>query len=96
MSNSWIGVKNKRSPYGSRLTKISILPRNNLNVIERGHEYELFYYDKGWKSLGRKKTDNLYIEFDNVPVNAVMLLRNLTEGKQERIFTYENYYQLFW
>jgi hypothetical protein len=27
--------------------------QNDANFIEIGHEYELFYYNMSWKSLGR-------------------------------------------
>lgn len=33
---------------------------------------------------------------DNVPTNALLLLRNHTKGKEERIFTYENGEQVWW
>ena len=36
----------------------------------------------------------LYV--DNVPTNALLLLRNHTKGKEERIFTYENGEQVWW
>ena len=37
-----------------------------------------------------------YLEYDNVPDNALLLLRNLTKGKEERIFTYEDGKQVWW
>ena len=33
---------------------------------------------------------------DNVPTNALLLLRNHTKGKEERIFTYEGGEQVWW
>jgi len=92
---NWIGIKGIHNEK-LFLSSVSILPRNNLNVIELGHTYELFYFDKKWIRIQKKKADKLEIIFDKAPANAVMLLRDITEGRQERIFTYENYYQLFW
>jgi hypothetical protein len=90
----WIGIDAGATP--KKLCQVGVLPRNNWNVIEKGHEYELLVFDKGWKSLAKKKAADLFIDFDQVPFNAVMLLRDLTEGKQERVFTYQNGWQLFW
>ena len=54
--------------------------------------YELFYWDREWKSLGRQVGSRQlqYLEYDNVPDNALLLFRNLTKGKEEWIFTYED------
>ena len=38
----------------------------------------------------------LNTHYDNVPGNALLLLRNHTKGKEERIFTYENDEQIWW
>ena len=40
--------------------------------------------------MGVKTATDYTITFDNVPDNALLWLRNLTEGREERIFTYEN------
>lgn len=39
------------------------------------------------ESLGRQVGSRQlqYLEYDNVPDNALLLLRNLTKGKEERI-----------
>ena len=34
--------------------------------------------------------------YENVPGNALYLLKNRTKGKEERIFTYENDRQVWW
>lgn len=36
------------------------------------------------------------IFFKDVPKGALYLLRDLTKGKDERIFTYENGVQVWW
>ncbi len=37
---------------------------------------------------------NLY--YDNIPSHALLLLRDHTRGKEERIFTLENGEQVWW
>ena len=72
--------------------------RNDDNFIKEGELYDLFYWDRAWKSLGRQVGSRQlqYLEYDNVPDNALLLLRNLTKGKEERIFTYEDGKQVWW
>lgn len=78
------------------VSKITIWPRNDENFVVKGNTYELMFWDKGWKSLGIKKADNYYISYDNVPSNTLFWLKCLTEGKEERIFTYEKGMQIWW
>jgi hypothetical protein len=51
----------------------------------------------GWNSLGKQKAEHNYLIYNKVPANAVLLLRDLTEGRQERIFVNyvpgDRYYQ---
>lgn len=79
------------------IAKIRYIPRNDDNFVQEGQEYELIYADiDGWKSMGRQiaKADSLI--YDNVPSNAIYLLKNLTKGHEERIFEYKNSKQVFW
>ena len=41
---------------------------------------------KGWISLGQKMATDTYLEYDNVPANALLHLRNRTRGEEEHIF----------
>ncbi len=67
-----------------------------MNRITLGHDYELFYFDREWRSLGQKRASADYLEYDRVPSNALLLLRDYTKGKEERIFVYENAKQVWW
>ncbi len=78
------------------VSKIVIWPRNDENFICKGNRYELMYWDEGWNSLGVKEGQGFSLLFDNVPANALYWLKCLTEGKEERIFTYENGKQIWW
>lgn len=79
------------------LSKIRILPHNDDNFIREGELYELNYWDGDWQSLGEQRGTSLqYLDYPAVPTNALYLLRNLSKGKEERIFTYEEGLQVWW
>lgn len=55
-------------------------------------KFELFYWENGWESLGRKQANESgYLTFENVPQGGLMLLKNCrwTGPTAERIFTYK-------
>ena len=55
-------------------------------------EFELRYWDNGWKTVERKQADHKgYLVFERVPRGALLMLKNCRwKGKTaERIFTYE-------
>jgi len=85
-----LGANNK-----IKVSRINFRTYSDANFIEEGDLYELFYFDMGWKSLGRRvaTTDTLMY---HVPKNSVLWLRDLTKGREERIFTYENGKQVWW
>lgn len=92
--SAWVGLD-----FGESVTieKIIYLPRSDDNNIRQGDEYELFYWgENGWCSLGRQKAKDFNLKFDHVPDNALLWLRDLTRGKEERIFTYEDDQQMWW
>lgn len=78
------------------LDSIVFYPWNDDNFILPTHEYELFYYDKRWMSLGKRKPEAYALVYDEVPVHALLLLKDRTTGKEERPFTYENGEQVWW
>lgn len=79
------------------ITKIICIPRADGNFIMPGNEYELLYYDlDGWQSLGCRLPKDCWLEYDNIPFNTLLWLRNHTTGIEERIFTIENRTIRFW
>ena len=96
--------KNKETPlwigfdFGREITidALGICPRNDKNNIIKGLEYELFYWDRRWISLGMNTANDYFLVFDNVPQNALLFLICTTEGKENRIFTYDNNKQKWW
>lgn len=91
-AKTWLGIElNKIQP----ITKIRFLARNNFNIVEPGDIYELFYFEDGWKTLSVKKAKSNQLKF-TAPQYSLLLLKNITKGKKERIFKYENHTQIFW
>lgn len=80
------------------VASMCLLPYNDGNGIYPGDKYELFYFDKEnkWVSCGKKNADSYKLEFEQMPLDALFWLRNLTCGKEERIFTFQNGKQYFW
>jgi len=89
----WVGLD-----FGKpvRISKIRYVPRNGKNHVMPNHRYELFYWDNKWISLGQKVPSDPELVFNNVPSSCLLLLKNHTEGKEERIFTYEDEEQVWW
>jgi len=92
---SWVGLVFDKP---ERIGRIAYLRRDDGNCICNGELYELFYWDNKWISLGQQTGSNVTyrLTYRNVPTNALLLLRNLTKGIEERIFTYENGKQVWW
>jgi len=47
-------------------------------------------------SLGQQTASDTLLVYKKCPKNAVFWLRNLSGGKEERVFTYENNRQIWW
>lgn len=79
------------------IRKIFFVPRNDDNFINLGERYELFYQNgsQGWVSLGRRLADKEYLYYDNIPVGALLWLRNLTKGREEQTFFLNKGEQVF-
>ena len=57
----------------------------------------IIWKDDDWKSLGTKISGySQQLVYNNVPNDALFLLRNHTEGNEERIFTYDGEKQIWW
>ena len=92
-NGAWAGMDFGKK---TKVNHIRYLPRNDDNMISVGLLYELFFWGRnGWKSLGQQVAQEQVLYFDG-PVNALFLLRNLSGGTEERIFTYENGKQVWW
>ncbi len=94
LCNGWVGMDFGQPVH---VNKINYLARSDDNNIRVGDLYELYYWDaKGWVSLGQQLADDLVLTFDNVPDNALLILRDHTRGKDERIFIYRDGKQIWY
>lgn len=92
--SAWVGMDFEKKVA---ISLIRYLPRNDDNNIAPGQRYELFYWGPdGWVSLGQQISTDYVLHYDSAPLNALFLLRNLSKGREERIFTYENDKQVWW
>lgn len=82
--------------HPKKLSSIVYFPWNDDNFILPNHTYELFYYNKKWKSLGKKESNDYFLLYEDVPINALLYLKDYTKGHEERPFTYENGKQIWW
>ena len=92
---NWVGLALKIPCVVSRIRYIG---RNDGNGIEVNDSYELLYWSsaRGWVKHGNKVAKDNVIYFENVPAGGLYILRDLTKGVEERIFTYENGKQVWW
>lgn len=93
LNDLWVGIDFGQSVA---ISKLFFCPRTDDNDVSPGDEYELLCWDKGWLSLGTQVAEEYSIVFKDVPRNALLWLRNLTKGREERPFTYENGKQIWW
>jgi hypothetical protein len=78
-----------------KIDQIRISVRSANNSIIAGDNYELFYYDEGWRSAGKQKAEYNYLEYKEITSNTIYLLRNLNRGKEELAFIYRDGKQVF-
>ena len=67
------------------------------NFIRIGDIYEIGYNEgrEGWKYIARQKAQKDTLVFHNIPKGALLHLRDLTRGKEEKVFYIENGKQTF-
>ncbi len=67
------------------------------SLLTPGQEYEFFYWDDGWQSLGKKVAGKKPLTFDNVPTNGLYwLVATDSHREKERIFTLHDGRQVWW
>ena len=92
---NWVGLQLNRPVLVSRIRYIG---RNDGNCVEVGDKYELYYWsEKGkWELLGTQTAKSNELLFDNIPSEGLYILKDVTKGVEERIFTYEKGKQVWW
>ncbi len=92
-SGGWVGLD---FGHPVHIGKIVYTPRNRDNFIRIGDEYELFYAtEQDWKSLGVKRAMSDSLDYQ-IPVGALLYLKNHTRGNDERIFEMVDGRQKLW
>lgn len=61
-----------------------------------GQEYELFYWDDGWKSSGKQTAADQTLTYLDVPAGTLYWLTAVDGDKEERIFAYADGRQQWW
>ncbi|GHT78832.1 hypothetical protein AGMMS50262_21880 [Bacteroidia bacterium] len=86
-NGGWVGVD-----FGKpiKMNRIAYTPRGDGNDITPGDFYELFYWNNKWVSMGKKQATDIKLIYENLPAGTIYWIRNLSRGKDERIFSYEN------
>lgn len=64
--------------------------------LTAGKQYELFYWNDGWLSLGKKTAAKKPLTFKKVPEGSLFWLVEDGSDHEERIFTIENGQQIWW
>lgn len=85
----------EKNPY--TVTHVRIVPQSDTNFIVPGDVYRLEYWDGFvWKWAGEQKATSFQLNFSGVPARGLYILHDLTAGKEERIFTYDEGGQKWW
>ena len=79
----------------SNVDGITCAPSTDLNFVEKGHLYELYYFDTSWKLIGKQIATKDFLIFKEVPEDAILLLKDRTAGQEERLFEYRNGVQIW-
>lgn len=78
------------------ISSIEFQVQNDMNHIVVGNEYELFYWDKQWKTLGVQVAKDTLLKYPKVPDNALFWLKNNTKGKEEQVFVIDKNNRQHW
>lgn len=92
---NWVGLKLAKPVSVSRIRYIG---RNDGNGIEKGDKYELYCWSaKGsWELIASQTATDNVLHLNNIHPNGLYILKDITKGVEERIFTYENGKQVWW
>lgn len=78
------------------ISSIEFQVKNDNNHINVGEEYELFYWDKHWKTLGIQVAKDTVLSYNNIPSNSLLWLKNNTIGNEEQVFVIDKNKKQHW
>lgn len=91
---NWIGLK---LPSTMKISRLRFIPRSDGNCIEVGDDYILYCWNDGtWKELIHQKAIYNELRLTGMPNGGLYILKDLTKGNEERIFSYERGVQVWW
>jgi hypothetical protein len=75
-----------------RITSICFAPYFEAG-LKKDVSFELFYWNDGWKSIGKQNGADKHVVFKNVPKGALFLLRhqNVNDRPGSRLFIYQDH-----
>ena len=91
--NTWVGL-DLGTPRN--ISSIEYMARTDDNDIWPGDEYEMFYWNNGWQSAGRKTASEYKLTWHNLPSGTLYLVIDRTKGVENRIFTYDDHTIRWW
>lgn len=83
-------------PDNEPVSGFQIQARNDDNHINIGEEYELLLYDRGWKSIKKVIAQDTVLRYRDLHVNGLYRLKNLTKGREENVFSFDDQGNQFW
>lgn len=86
--NRWVGFD-----FGKPISigAVAYIRRGDGNDICPDETYELYYWDANcWHLHDTQIADRIYLDFENIPSNALYYIKSPTTGTQNRIFIIEN------
>ncbi len=82
-NGNWVGMDMNKPVT---ITHARIIPRGDDNYVRVGDMYEFLYWDNSkWVSLGTTMAEDNKLIYDSIPRGALMWLRDLTRGMDERL-----------
>ena len=92
---NWVGLKLAKPVSVSRIKNIG---RNDGNGIEKGDRYELYCWNPNgsWNLIASQTAIDNVLHFDDIHPDGLYILKDITKGVEERIFTYEKGKQVWW
>lgn len=78
------------------VTDVAYRSRTDDNDICPGDTYEMWYWQDGWRSLGRHEATGHSVSWSGVPCGALYFVRDLSKGREQRIFTYSKGQITWW
>lgn len=93
LTDVWVGLDFGREV---EIGSVEFCPRTDDNDVSPGDTYELLCWSAdGWESLGIVRADDYELNFGGIPSGALLWLRDITKGREERPFLYKDGVQVW-